>query len=646
MRTTLPLLLAALACTDTPPASLPLEQAPPPLVLDGGPFVPGVTQRVRLTGANPGDLVGILGSTNPNNFTPTCFTSPAVCVDLSGRTVGMIVVLGTATADANGEAFIEIAVPAVPKNLPHNIQGVGDPFGAPYTSNVVTATFVDGADDEDGDGLDNASEAALGTSLSTADTDGGGTNDGDEVARGGDPFDPTDDDDSDGDGSADSEDCAPNDPDVFPEQVESCNGIDDNCDNIIDGSDVWWDTDYAYRTYVTVAGPAAWATLSPPVAVDVDLGAQIAAAGDASGLDPASIRVARQDCFSGVPEMPAEFVDGVRDLFAKADIEDPEGDGAGTVVFLADRDGDYDQRDLVNAGSSQIFAIYYNSNDTSTGEALSYSSSLVASSDGVTAELSNAVTDATFDVADGGMAQIGSVGRPTTGDQTNNNLGQGMFLGDSGGGSWVTAQNATDATLSVVHEGPILGIVRAEGSAGNAFGGFDYSYTYMLFEGRPEIYAKAVMEMNQPSSIRQSPFWGAGVRIWFTNNNAVAQAADSEGSAGIPDYQWVRGTYDVNGSAYGIGVVYRQSVALRSRPVFDPTSSANAGRFVGLAGQDITGTFDSTLQQYDAGTGERAIDNAIIAIYPHEGLFGSVSSDFFGIADGAVATLGGSESLP
>jgi hypothetical protein len=221
-----------------------------------------------------------------------------------------------------------------------------------------------------------------------------------------------------------------------------------------------------------------------------------------------------------------------------------------------------------------------------------------------------------------------------------------MFLGDSGGGSWVTAQNATDATLSVVHEGPILGIVRAEGSAGNAFGGFDYSYTYMLFEGRPEIYAKAVMEMNQPSSIRQSPFWGAGVRIWFTNNNAVAQAADSEGSAGIPDYQWVRGTYDVNGSAYGIGVVYRQSVALRSRPVFDPTSSANAGRFVGLAGQDITGTFDSTLQQYDAGTGERAIDNAIIAIYPHEGLFGSVSSDFFGIADGAVATLGGSESLP
>jgi len=42
------------------------------------------------------------------------------------------------------------------------------------------------------------------------------------------------DDDDDGDGAQDWKDCAPFNPLIFPKAVESCNGIDDNCDNLVD----------------------------------------------------------------------------------------------------------------------------------------------------------------------------------------------------------------------------------------------------------------------------------------------------------------------------------------------------------------------------------------------------------------------------
>lgn len=630
---------ALLAACASPEAASPLaaDQAAPPLVLDGGPFVPGVTQLIRVTGANPGDDVLIVGTTSLRTNATTCLTVPAVCVDLPG-VPSIIQLLGTATADADGMALVPVVVPATPKMRPHGIQAVGDPNGAPYLSNTVDAEFVDGADDEDGDGLSNVDEALLGTSVANPDTDGGGSEDGDEVAVGTDPLDPTDDGDLDGDGYT-VDDCDETDPEVNPGALELCDGIDNNCDNITDGTDAWFDTDYAYRVPIVVTGAPGFATLSPPVAVDVDFAAALATAADASGLDPDSVRVVRQDCFAGNPEMPSEFMDDVAGVFERAAMDDPPGDDFGAVVFLADSDGDYTRRDIVNAGATASFGIYFNSNATSTGTAASYASSLVVDSDGASSGLSNALTESTYDGFNGGMADwVSTVGRPNTGNQTSIPFGQGVFLGQGSTGSWVTANDGTDVQLDIVHEGPIFGAVRSSGSAASGFGGFDYSYTYFMFEGRPEIYAKVLIEFNQPSTIRQSPFWGSGVRAWFASNASLS-GASAQGAGGVPDFNWVRGTYDIGNDPYGIAVVYRQSVALRSRPIFDATGTANAGRYVAVAGQDITDVFVNQVE-YDATAGERPLDHSIIAIYPHEGVFGSVSSDFFGIGEGVSTTIG------
>ena len=76
--------------------------------------------------------------------------------------------------------------------------------------------------DLDGDGVDNDTDVCPTTAdPGQEDSDGDGTGD-------------ACDDDQDGDGVSDATDCAPNDPAVFPGQVEVCNGADDDCDFITD----------------------------------------------------------------------------------------------------------------------------------------------------------------------------------------------------------------------------------------------------------------------------------------------------------------------------------------------------------------------------------------------------------------------------
>ena len=103
-----------------------------------------------------------------------------------------------------------------------NCNGIIDE-GSPDTDGDGTSDCIDTDDDNDGilDGNDNC---PLVPNVQQKDFDGDGA---------GDACDPDDD----NDGDPDSLDCAPFNPSVGPSRAEQCNGIDDNCDGVVDELD-------------------------------------------------------------------------------------------------------------------------------------------------------------------------------------------------------------------------------------------------------------------------------------------------------------------------------------------------------------------------------------------------------------------------
>ncbi|HMV65582.1 MAG TPA: putative metal-binding motif-containing protein [Myxococcota bacterium] len=433
---------------------------------------------------------------------------------------------------------------------------------------------------------------------------------------------------------------------IHPDALERCNTIDDDCDGAVD-SDAWWNTAWPYRVFVQVAAPAANSPASPPIAVDVDFASLLGSVGDVSGLSPGSVRVVRQDCGLGLPEQPAEYMERVSGVFDKVDIVDPAGDGYGSVAFLADADGDYTTPDPLTRGSTVTYAIYFGSSAT-TGAVSppAWPSSLHAESNGATSTLGNDLTDGVYTRAFGGLAeQLG----PTGGDlrvasQTATNLGNGVLFNQAGSaspGQWVSARSDTSARLTVVHDGPVFGAVKTEGSAVGTWGGFDYAYTYMMFEGRPEVYVKVDFVVNRPSNVGPaSPSWGSAVRLFLVDNFAIVGASATEdGTRDSSTASWVRGGY-FNGTAQALGVAlgYRVSPSQRAGTV-----TQNDGRWVGLVGQDLQASPTGT--ELAATAGAHLVDHTIIAVYPHDGAFASVSDDFYGVLVGATSTLGTFEAL-
>lgn len=83
--------------------------------------------------------------------------------------------------------------------------------------------------------------------------------------------------DSDGDGTPDAEDCAPGDATVSPSAQETCNGVDDDCDNIVDeGLSLTWYPDADADGYGAAFGstesctPPSGAVLIPGDCDDAD----------------------------------------------------------------------------------------------------------------------------------------------------------------------------------------------------------------------------------------------------------------------------------------------------------------------------------------------------------------------------------------
>jgi hypothetical protein len=444
-------------------------------------------------------------------------------------------------------------------------------------------------------------------------------------------------------------DCDDGEPTAWTGAPDLCDGIDNDCDLLLDDADPdyddWWNTAWPYRVLVEVTGPDT-AMPAAPIAVDVDFPDLLADVGDLTRLRPSTVRVVNQRCDLGQPEVPSEFADDLWGVFDKVDIDDAVGDFAGSVLFVYDEDGDLGTSESLAPGESATFAIYFGSLGTTPAvPAPTYPSGLGAFTNGVQAELSNDRVIATFDRATGGVATslgvVGGDGR--VGSQSTTLLGNGLFMntpGASAGGQWIVARDPA-ATLSVVHSGPVFAAVRTEGAASGANGGFRYRYTYMLFEGRPEVYAKVEMIIDRPTHLGPlSTSWTSAVRPWLTDNNAViAATTGQEGARDTPGFNWVRGAYDTStASPFGVVAGYRAGPLARVAPVW-----ATNGRWIGLPGQDYVAT--TTANEVDLTAGAVVLDNTIVAVLPHEGPYSAVSDELLGILQGAEAVVGVAEAF-
>ncbi len=245
----------------------PSQPAPPPgtVTLESNTMIRGQTLTVVVTDAPPGAQAVLLATTQLN-APPACPPQLApVCLD-----IGRFVVLASQPTSLSGDTVFEVAVPP---NVPVDVIGLQVAVlsrGVGHTSNVLVLDVLDPIPDSDGDGLNDAREAELGTDPFDVDTDNDLLEDGDELAYGTDPLDyDTDGDslvdgsevhlfgtspllaDTDGGGELDGIEiafgrdplladddlpCCDTDGDGIPDcwDTETCDGLDNNGDGVID----------------------------------------------------------------------------------------------------------------------------------------------------------------------------------------------------------------------------------------------------------------------------------------------------------------------------------------------------------------------------------------------------------------------------
>jgi hypothetical protein len=429
-------------------------------------------------------------------------------------------------------------------------------------------------------------------------------------------------------------DCDDDNPAVNVDAEEVCDGFDNDCDGLSDGLD-WYDDAWPYRVTVQLTTPNRF-TNGTPIAVDVDFANALLQVGDSTGLDPDSVRVVLQDCVLDYPVQPAEFVDGVSGLFDPVPMADPLGDESGAVVWVHDEDEDLSTPDELARSSTVVVGVYFGSQGDSPGVGPYVPPSpLSVSVSAGDATLDSGVVTAHFDAALGGLTdELGIVGgSPTIGAQTASAAGNGAFMN-----GWVSARDVV-GSLSLVHEGPVLGMVRAEGALSNASGTLDYTHDSFVFAGRPDVYTKMRWVTAVDSQLGpQGAQWGAAVRPWQIDAQATLATYGGVGR-GVEDpaFSWARS--DFGADAEGVYLGYRTSPLQRHNPV-----TVADGRFLALAGQDVAQ--NPPTNQVDLPAGTAVLDHAVVVVYPFVGSFEDAQFDALGSMDGVSAVVGTATTRP
>ncbi|MCP4917133.1 MAG: hypothetical protein GY913_09430, partial [Proteobacteria bacterium] len=455
-------------------------------------------------------------------------------------------------------------------------------------------------DDEDCDGV--VDEGTVGLSPWHADTDGDGFGDADDSSEACD---------APSGYVADDSDCDDGDAEVNPDATEVCNGLDDDCDGDADPDDLWWDADWPYRLPLTVTA-SSWDVDGPPVLVEVDFSAALDDLGDSDDFDPDSLRVVVQDCSLDLPELPSQFLDELVGLEEKSDETATADDGHGTVAFLYDEDGDTTSLETLGAGDSVELALYFGTSGTDPGYATDLS---VA-----TSALENASTAATLDATAGGLLDSLTLdGGSVLMSQTDSCCGNGAYTS-----TWSDTPMYVSGTVTVLDEGPVVGVVEAE----SALSTYDVRYRYWMFDGRPEVWAKVTMETNASTTFSHPSEYTSGIRPWESQQSAISGSATFELDS---SYLWA----DVSDGSEGVAFGYVEPPAYA-------LSLSNYDPYLIVVGNDLEDAGAGASATWAAGTA--FVEDVVMVLVPHAGDWADVQDTVWGLMDGVSTSLGSAET--